>query len=186
MFRTIYVVLRDTGRRPGEVCSLRTNCLEHHDDGYDLVWDNHKSKRHRRRLPIASETAQAVLDWLPVREQVIAPLRGAEYLFPAITAENALSFLSTGNLSKVLRTWVDGIPRIDSDIPGPDGSPLPFDRLLIYPYAFRHSYAQRHADAGVPVDVLWELMDHKRIDTTMGYYNPQELHQVGENLQVAC
>ncbi|MFI6808957.1 hypothetical protein ACIBO6_28780 [Streptomyces luteogriseus] len=26
---------------------------------------------------------------------------------------------------------------------------------------YRHCYAQRHADAGVPVDVLQELMDHR-------------------------
>jgi integrase len=32
----------------------------------------------------------------------------------------------------------------------------------------RHSYAQRHADAGTPVDVLRELMDHKSVQTTMG------------------
>jgi len=41
---------------------------------------------------------------------------------------------------------------------------------LITPYALRHSYAQRHADAGVPVDVLKELMDHVSVTTTMGYY----------------
>ncbi|GAA2463052.1 tyrosine-type recombinase/integrase [Streptomyces macrosporus] len=50
------------------------------------------------------------------------------------------------------------------------GSKLPFDRTLIFPYAFRHAYAQRHADAGVPVDVLKELMDHRSIVTTMSYY----------------
>jgi len=36
--------------------------------------------------------------------------------------------------------------------------------------AYRHSYAQRHADAGVPIDVLRELMDHRKLDTTSGYY----------------
>lgn len=35
----------------------------------------------------------------------------------------------------------------------------------------RHSYAQRHADAGVPVDVLKELLDHVAVQTTMGYYS---------------
>ena len=38
------------------------------------------------------------------------------------------------------------------------------------PHSLRHSYAQRHADAGVPVDVLRELMDHVAVATTMGYY----------------
>ena len=50
-----------------------------------------------------------------------------------------------------------------------------------------HSFAQRHADAGTPVDTLKELMGHKVIHTTLGYYrNPQELHQPGEKVLVAC
>lgn len=47
---------------------------------------------------------------------------------------------------------------------------MPFDSGLIQPYAFRHSYAQRHADAGVPIDVLRDLMDHRQIETTQTYY----------------
>jgi hypothetical protein len=50
------------------------------------------------------------------------------------------------------------------------GQRLPFDRSRIYPYALRHSFAQRHADAGTPADVLRELMDHRSIETTAGYY----------------
>ena len=45
--------------------------------------------------------------------------------------------------------------------------------------------AQRHADAGVPVDVLRELMDHRLLDTTKRYYNSRELHQLGEKPQVS-
>ncbi len=33
----------------------------------------------------------------------------------------------------------------------------PFPRVRVIPYAFRHSFAQRHADAGTPVDTLKEL-----------------------------
>ncbi len=33
-----------------------------------------------------------------------------------------------------------------------------------------HSYAQRHADAGVPVEILKELMDHRTMTITQGYY----------------
>lgn len=55
-----------------------------------------------------------------------------------------------------------------------DGKPttvvLPFDKAKIFLYAYRHTYAQRHADAGVPVDVLRELMDHRNLHTTQGYY----------------
>ena len=44
----------------------------------------------------------------------------------------------------------------------------------MFPYAYRHTYAQRHADAGVPVDVLRELMDHLNLITTQGYYHVRE------------
>ncbi|MFL0295000.1 hypothetical protein ACJH6J_28760, partial [Mycobacterium sp. SMC-18] len=49
-------------------------------------------------------------------------------------------------------------------------TPIPFDRSLVYPYALRHSYAQRHADNGTPVDVLRDLMDHRSMETTARYY----------------
>jgi hypothetical protein len=37
-------------------------------------------------------------------------------------------------------------------------------------YSFRHCYAQRHADAGAPVEVLAILMGHKQVTTTQIYY----------------
>jgi hypothetical protein len=49
-----------------------------------------------------------------------------------------------------------------------------FDKRRIFPYAYRHTYAQRHADAGVPIDVLRELMDHRKLDTTRQYYSVGE------------
>ncbi|WP_433711045.1 hypothetical protein ACQP2U_32995 [Nocardia sp. CA-084685] len=42
---------------------------------------------------------------------------------------------------------------------------MPFDKSRIFPYTYR-SYAQRHADAGVQVDVLRELMDHLHLVTS--------------------
>jgi len=85
-----------------------------------------------------------------------------------------------------MRAWMEAIPVLHGDLPGPDGTPLPFDRSLIFPKAFRFSYAQRHADAGVPVEVLKELMDHRDISTTQRYYNPRELHQTGDLPRLAC
>ena len=45
----------DTGRRPGEVTSLRRDCLERVDGKPTLIYDNHKRRRHGRRLPISGE-----------------------------------------------------------------------------------------------------------------------------------
>jgi hypothetical protein len=73
-------------------------------------------------------------------------------------------------VARAFNTWVAAIGVIDSELTGADGAPVPFEPSLVTPYALRHSYAQRHADAGVPVDVLKELMDHAAVSTTMGYY----------------
>jgi hypothetical protein len=67
------------------------------------------------------------------------------------------------------RTWVDRMPVLTTS----DG--IEFNKRRIVLYAYRHSYAQRHADAGIPIDVLRELMDHRKLDTTKGYYS------VGDN-----
>ncbi len=47
---------------------------------------------------------------------------------------------------------------------------IPFDKARVFPYAYRHCYAQRHADAGVAPEVLKELMDHRQLTTTQAYY----------------
>jgi integrase len=188
MLRTAYVVLRDTGRRPDEVCRLRLDCLGD-DDGDVLIWDNFKRQRFNRRLPITSATADAIRDWRDTRAQLVLLPVSVGYLFPARgpsgRRDSSNPHLTTADLSTALRAWVRSIPEIHSDTTGRDGKPLPFDRSRIYPYAFRHSYAQRYADAGVDVDVLKELMDHRSVDTTTGYYIPQELHQTGALSQVA-
>ncbi|MET7717820.1 site-specific integrase [Streptomyces sp. NPDC005407] len=170
MFQTAYVVLRDTGRRPVEVCSLKTNYLEIDGDDVTLIWDNHKKKRYRRRLPITTGTARAIQRWLQRREQLDLPPKSRPYLFSAISADTGIPHLIPGNLARAIRAWVDALPMLHSGNLDPDGVPLPYDTAEIFPYAFRHSYAQRHADAGIRPDVLRDLMDHRSVDTTMGHY----------------
>ncbi|MGW7621962.1 hypothetical protein ACWGLG_40240 [Streptomyces antimycoticus] len=64
MFKTACIVLRDTGRRPRELCELRADCLEFDDGEYSLLRDDRKARRPRRRLPIASQTVEAIKRWL--------------------------------------------------------------------------------------------------------------------------
>ena len=78
-----------------------------------------------------------------------------------------------------LRSWIASLP------PPRRADGTEFDKARIAPYAYRHTYAQRHADAGVPVDVLAALMDHRSLNTTRGYYNSRELQQPGEKPQVS-
>jgi hypothetical protein len=72
------------------------------------------------------------------------------------------------HISRIMRLWVNALPTI-VDV---DGSSFP--REGIVPYALRHSYAQRHADHGTPVEVLRELMGHASMVTTQGYYRVRQ------------
>jgi site-specific recombinase XerD len=173
MHQTIYRILRDTGRRPGEVVSLRLGCVEVIDGQHNLIYDNHKAGRMRRRLPITTDTTQVITSWQRHRTQLSTPDSQRQWLFPSplLRAHQSRGHLTSASVGRTFKGWVGRIGTIDSELLGPDGTPAPFDPSLITPYALRHSYAQRHADAGVPVDVLKELMDHAAVSTTMGYYS---------------
>ena len=172
MHQAIYQILRDTGRRPGEVVSLRTGCIEVIGGQHNLIYDNHKAGRMRRRLPITSQTAAIILAWQRHRASLRVPPALDQWLFPSplLRARQSRGHVTPASVARAFKNWMAQIGTIDSELPGPDGTPAPFDASLITPYALRHSYAQRHADAGVPVDVLKELMDHVSVTTTMGYY----------------
>jgi integrase len=58
------------------------------------------------------------------------------------------------------RSWVDSLPALSLE----DGRD--FGKAAVFLYAYRHSFAQRHADAGTPVDVLKDLMGHRSMSTT--------------------
>ncbi|WP_251020997.1 tyrosine-type recombinase/integrase [Streptomyces sp. ISL-98] len=170
LYQTVYILLRDTGRRPLEIAALPHHCLETAQGQISLIWNNHKRHRHRRRLPITESTAQAVRTWQARRPHLQLPAADDAYLFPALSAYSSAGHLNANYISETLRVWVDSLPALYAEGVDAHGNFLPFDRALIYPYAFRHSYAQRHADAGTPVDVLRELMDHRSIAMTQRYY----------------
>ena len=172
MHQTIYRILRDTGRRPGEVVSLRVGCIEVIDGQHNLIYDNHKAGRMRRRLPITTDTAKVITTWQQRRTRLSAPPALDSWLFPSplLRAQQSRGHVTPDCVGRTFKAWVAQIGTIDSELLGPEGTPAPFDPALITPYALRHTYAQRHADAGVPVDVLKELMGHVAVATTMGYY----------------
>ena len=140
MHQSIYAILRDTGRRPGEVVSLKIGCVEVIDGQHNLIYDNHKAGRLRRRLPITADTAEIVLAWQQRRGQLSTPPSTSQWLFPSpmLRSHQSLGHLTAACIGVAFRTWVRQIPRIDSELLGPDGTPTAFDRSLIVPYALRH------------------------------------------------
>ena len=83
---------------------------------------------------------------------------------PATATPDGTKPISRSTLEARHRDWVSTLPALRTR----DG--LAFDTAKIVPYAYRHSYAQRHADAGVPIDVLAELLDHRSYSVTRSYY----------------
>ena len=166
--RTAIELAIDTGRRPEEICDLGFDCLTHEADGSPvLVFDNHKAGRLRRRLPIAVNTAGVITaQQQRVRTRYAHTPVGDLKLLPTDRRNpNGDRAITAFSLSFHHRTWVSNMPVLTTV------EDTEFDKTRVVLYAYRHAYAQRHADAGVPIDVLRELMDHRKLDTTSGYYN---------------
>jgi hypothetical protein len=86
-------------------------------------------------------------------------------LFPRPTRNpDGTESIGTPQVGMAVRRWADRLP----SLVGPDGQP--YDTTRVFMYAFRHTYAQRHADSGTPPDVLRDLMGHRQMATTQGYY----------------
>lgn len=169
--RTAVELAIDTGRRPEEICSLRYECLTRDSEGHPvLLFDNHKAERLGRRLPISETTATVITTQQQrVRDRYPLTPPGDLVLLPTDRRNPAGSRAITAfSAAFYHRTWIKDLPPLITR----DGAE--FDKRHIVLYAYRHAYAQRHADAGVPVDVLCELMDHRKITTTQGYYRVGE------------
>jgi integrase len=169
--RTAVELAIDTGRRPEEICELDFDCLTRDDDGMPvLIYDNHKANRPARRLPVGEQTAAVVITQQQrVRARYPDTPVGELKLLPTDRRNPGGRRAITGfSLAFAHRTWVDRMPVLRT------GDGIEYDKSKVVLYAYRHSYAQRHADAGVPVEVLRELMSHRKLETTSGYYRVGE------------
>lgn len=173
--RAIVELQAEVGRRTGELCQLRWECLafeETLDEAGQLrsspvlVHDMPKVGVRGYRLPV-SQTVVEVVRAQQARVQARYPNTATSLLalFPSVVrnARGTKAF-STSQFGQNFRSWVDSL----AELAGPGGEA--YDRSGITMYSFRHCYAQRHADAGTPVEVLAILMGHKQVTTTQIYY----------------
>jgi integrase len=169
-------ILADTGRRPDELAKLWAGCLDRTEfideqtgelqSSWVLVHDMPKVAIKDFRLFISESTAQLIVEQ---RERVVARYPGTPLsklrLFPRERMNpDGSEPQYTARLSWAVRGWVQNLPELLG------ASDEEFPRERVFPYAFRHSFAQRHADNGTPIDVLATMMGHRTIDTTRGYY----------------
>ena len=167
-------IVAHVGRRPLEICDLDANCLVYIESTGRDGEKRRPALRYRRRKPPVKVLT------LPIHEETAALIRKqqreVQRRFPGIPLSKLKLFprpkmnpagdlgISSPSFSTRMRLWVDSLDTIV------DETGYPFDRSLIFPYALRHSYAQRHADNRTPLDVLQKLMDHRSPVTTQMYY----------------
>jgi integrase len=163
------------GRRTGELCGLRCDCLAF-DEVLDetgqlraapvLVHDMPKVRIRGYRLPIDEETAEIIREQQArVRARYPGTSTSSLALFPAVMMNpRGTKPCGVTTFDAHFREWVDALPELS----GPGGEP--YERSHVVPYSFRHSFAQRHADSGTPIEVLAELMGHSRLTTTQRYF----------------
>ncbi|MET8876492.1 site-specific integrase [Nocardia sp. NPDC004604] len=178
--RRMIDLLIDTGRRPDELCALPLDCVTRDEANKPvLIYTNSKSHRPGRRLPIAEATARIIADQqTDVRQRFPHTDPSELVLFPRDRRNpNGTKPVSEPVFSQMHRGFIDAIAdQLVITVRGPDGKEHEerFDRYAVVPYAYRHSFAQRHADEGVAPDVLRDLMDHDSMQTTIGYYRVTE------------
>jgi integrase len=161
----------DTGRRPEDILGLPLDCLARDKDGAAvLVYDNAKAHRLGRRLPVSQATATVITgQQARVRARFPATPPGELRLLPAARRNpDGRRPMTIDMLEGRHREWAGRLGPLRTR----DGTE--FNPAKIVPYAYRHTYAQRHADAGVPIDVLAELLDHRNLNVTRCYYRVGE------------
>jgi integrase len=174
-YRVGFELAAHTGRRPSEICNLAADCLRYEEEPAP------GGGKHRRPvMRYVREKPPAKALSLPINEDTAAMIEAQQRRLVRRFPHTELSKLPllprrrcnpTGRLALFSPTlsyrvskWVRSLPTLFDE----DGSV--FSRERVYLYALRHSYAQRHADAGVPIDTLQKLMDHRTTATTQIYY----------------
>jgi integrase len=184
------------GRRPWETRHLRFACLDwdtvsvqrpdgtHEDRTYPFLTYWMQKSRRCHVLPLHESDAAVIQrqqrhlraahpEWFGPDG---APLHTQMLLFPTTRRSRANQHGTrphdTTSLAYWLGTWMQAIPELLDE----DGTP--FDRRRVFAYAFRHTYAQLRADAGVPLDVLQALMGHRLPSTTQVYYRTSQRRRV--------
>jgi len=177
--RALIYVHERSGRRTGETVSLKDDCISYDSEGAPyLEWRQGKPPYAMgKRLPIHQETHDVIRQWQQIKRD---QGKESEWLFPSPARRRRDAPTGSEALRLAVRLLIAAVTE-HAPFPGPaegaDGNLVHFDLATIDPYAFRHAFAQRLADATdadgrqtTPPDVLQEMMGHKNFNTTMAYY----------------
>ncbi|MHA6780602.1 tyrosine-type recombinase/integrase [Pseudonocardia saturnea] len=155
----VLTLLVRLGLRAGEVAAL---ALEDIDWRRGEITVRGKGDR-RERLPLPSDVGEAVVAYLSGSRPAAATGRevfvGTRAPHRALTRGAVTQLVARASRRAGLGT--------------------------IYAHRLRHTAATTMLHAGASLPEIGQVLRHRHALTTAGYANPRELHQTGENLQVA-
>lgn len=166
-FRVLTEILQRTGLRVGDARRLTIDCIDRDQHGAAyLRYHNHKMRRDAR-TPIDDALADAITaQQQRVREQFpTGPI-----LFPMIVANlDGTRPIDRAAYAQNLDAWVSAC-----EIRTEAG-----DNVHVRPHQFRHTYATRLINSGVPQHVVKKLLDHDS-DTMTAHYARLSMETVRE------
>lgn len=155
-------ILKFTGMRMGELCSLKTDCIkEHLINGYTMQWMDFKNKKERQAVPVRQECAVAVQVIINYTKEIRikADEDVRQYLFIRET-HYGISKITTG----VMGPWIKMFT-INHEIKD--------EKNEIYhltSHQFRRTLATDMISNGVNLSVIQQMLGHANPVTTTKYY----------------
>ena len=166
--RFFFALLHETGCRAGEALGLRHEDIAAAEREISIVpRDNANGARAKsgaRTVPVGGELVRLFADYLHGEYGDC----GSDYVFVNL-------FAAPRGQARSYRAAYDLVERLRART-----------GLVFGPHWFRHSAATRWLRDGVPVEVVSRLLGLSSVTVTLSVYgNYQDLHQTGENPQVA-
>ncbi|SDB07306.1 Site-specific recombinase XerD [Pseudobutyrivibrio sp. YE44] len=179
-FDNLYVVAVTTGMRIGEICALTWDDIDlkakkihvsktltyqkfEGDDCKTFHIGPPKTKTSNRDIPISPKCEMALKKQFILRNNIMSRHR----IKPIEGFENLL-FVSRYGRPLCDQTIIDSIDRIVNEINSYRDEAELFDRIS--PHCFRHTFATRCFEAGIPPKTVQILLGHATLDMTMNLY----------------
>ncbi|HIP39646.1 MAG TPA: tyrosine recombinase XerC [Desulfocapsa sulfexigens] len=149
--RAILELLYSTGLRVAELVSRDILSLD-----FETEMLRVRGKGNKERLvPVGRPALEAVLAWLPLREQLIADRarRGRDVEKKALFLNGRGSRLTSRSVERLVKAYGEraGIPQV------------------VTPHALRHSFATHLLEMGADLRSVQELLGHSSLSTTQRY-----------------
>ncbi len=156
--RRIVVLLIETGRRAGELCTIDNDCVIHDGDGHPYLRYYQSKMRKEHTIPINERTLETIEEqqaWVRQRWP-----GGSPWLFPRlrVNPDGAYPFVY-GTLRTRIRAWAK-----DCGICDASGNPVE-----VTAHRFRHTVGTRLVNADVRLETIQAYYGHDAITMTGRY-----------------